>query len=767
MRATSLREKSRLRRLRLRAIESDVDCVDEGGDQEPKQADGGGGKSESKERGDRIKLNDRDPNASEQQKKQDAPSDRPQQRREKEGGVRVEGELKQKKGGGDNPEKEQGNVHKKQNVASGPQEEETKTKQQQQQQQQGGDRAKAEEQRKKSGGGGDANKQQQQKNASVAPVAAKDKKQQNDLPKPGGGAGNSANSKQQQPSSRRGAAFAAAEKKQQEDIPAWWVTSKRRFKTVQTASRGGKGDLQQQQGWGGRSDPKQQQVDALRLSPESTKVGDSAQQPGGRLSRQVFIVCLICAGFAAAMTFLVRPASMDPFLRGFTILLSLARRLITGTKSSEYAVEAVVCTALLLVLRFALQPFARRVFFWWTDSTSDKAWTSSALYWVILNVYGPLELALVTVAGMRFVEAGIERYKLIQPKLLNAVVERLVVIALVGAFSRVALSWQERYFSQKTFDLELEGKPLQAERLAGLNKLSNIATYLVAIALGLKMLGVDIGALVTFGGISGLAIGLAGRQILENAFMGLMLYATAPFMPGDEIKFSTSQEKDIEGMVLDIGLFRTTIKSFQREEYIVPNALFSSLVLLNVTRKAKEWRVRTDINVRLADAPRVANMLTNYRSLLKSDDRVLRSLHRRVFLERVTPEGLVIHISFYVEAVNKDQFFAIQQDLLQKFLETCKNNSVRIATPIRGVMAIQSDDGLDGPLMSKEAAAALGDDGGGGGEDRDKSEGDGLLARETSGLAAALSSMSGGLLGGGGGGGGTSSSSSSSSSGVR
>ena len=57
--------------------------------------------------------------------------------------------------------------------------------------------------------------------------------------------------------------------------------------------------------------------------------------------------------------------------------------------------------------------------------------------------------------------------------------------------------------------------------------------------LGLKVCGVDVGALVTFGGISGLAIGLAGRQILENAFMGLMLYATAPFAPGEEIRFST------------------------------------------------------------------------------------------------------------------------------------------------------------------------------------------------------------------------------------
>ena len=43
----------------------------------------------------------------------------------------------------------------------------------------------------------------------------------------------------------------------------------------------------------------------------------------------------------------------------------------------------------------------------------------------------------------------------------------------------------------------------------------------------------------------------------------------------------------------DIGLFRTTLKSFEREVYYVPNSLFSNIVVLNVTRKMKEWRVRT------------------------------------------------------------------------------------------------------------------------------------------------------------------------------
>jgi len=46
----------------------------------------------------------------------------------------------------------------------------------------------------------------------------------------------------------------------------------------------------------------------------------------------------------------------------------------------------------------------------------------------------------------------------------------------------------------------------------------------------------------------------------------------------------------VEGIVLDVGWYRTTIRSFERELYNIPNSVFSRNVVLNVTRKNKEWR---------------------------------------------------------------------------------------------------------------------------------------------------------------------------------
>ena len=46
----------------------------------------------------------------------------------------------------------------------------------------------------------------------------------------------------------------------------------------------------------------------------------------------------------------------------------------------------------------------------------------------------------------------------------------------------------------------------------------------------------------------------------------------------------------VEGIVVDVGWYRTVIRSFERELYTIPNSVFSRNVVLNVTRKGKEWR---------------------------------------------------------------------------------------------------------------------------------------------------------------------------------
>ena len=56
---------------------------------------------------------------------------------------------------------------------------------------------------------------------------------------------------------------------------------------------------------------------------------------------------------------------------------------------------------------------------------------------------------------------------------------------------------------------------------------------------------------------------------------------------------------------MDIGWYRTLIRSFEREVWVVPNAVFSKNVVLNVSRKLREWRFFELIGIRVQDSDKV------------------------------------------------------------------------------------------------------------------------------------------------------------------
>ena len=54
----------------------------------------------------------------------------------------------------------------------------------------------------------------------------------------------------------------------------------------------------------------------------------------------------------------------------------------------------------------------------------------------------------------------------------------------------------------------------------------------------LRHLLLAVNSVLAIGGVGGLAVGLAGREILENLFTGLIILSSSPFEVGDEVMFA-------------------------------------------------------------------------------------------------------------------------------------------------------------------------------------------------------------------------------------
>ncbi|WP_207461151.1 mechanosensitive ion channel family protein [Azospirillum sp. SYSU D00513] len=97
------------------------------------------------------------------------------------------------------------------------------------------------------------------------------------------------------------------------------------------------------------------------------------------------------------------------------------------------------------------------------------------------------------------------------------------------------------------------------------------------VALTILVPTLTAGSLIQLLGISGVAIGFAFKDILQNFLAGILILLSRPFRIGDQIVFGS-----YEGTVEDIQTRATILRTYDDRRAVIPNAkLFTDSVLVN------------------------------------------------------------------------------------------------------------------------------------------------------------------------------------------
>src|ERR1700716_1729449 len=148
---------------------------------------------------------------------------------------------------------------------------------------------------------------------------------------------------------------------------------------------------------------------------------------------------------------------------------------------------------------------------------------------------------------------------------LNAII--VVIVALVG--HRLALNWSGRAMRRARVDT---GTQILVKRAV------SAAFFTVTLLVVLGILGFNSTGLLTLAGAVGLAFSLAIQDILKNFFSGIYLLLERPFRVGDTIRV-----KDQQGVVENIGVRTTELRSPDNVQILVPNAVVFAEVVTNHT----------------------------------------------------------------------------------------------------------------------------------------------------------------------------------------
>lgn len=208
-------------------------------------------------------------------------------------------------------------------------------------------------------------------------------------------------------------------------------------------------------------------------------------------------------------------------------------------------------------------------------------------------------------------------------------------------------------------------------------KVARLFFITVGILTVMQAFGLSLSGLLTFGGVGGLIVGLAAKDLLSNFFGGLMIYFDRPFKVGDWIR---SPDRQIEGTVERIGWRMTIIRTFDKRPLYVPNSVFSNIVVENPSRMLNR-RIYEKIGLRYDDAEKMPQIITAVKEMLKNHKDIDARQTLIVNFDTFGPSSLHFFIYTFTKTVNWVRYHEVKQDVLLQVINIIKEHEADIAFP--------------------------------------------------------------------------------------
>ena len=220
-------------------------------------------------------------------------------------------------------------------------------------------------------------------------------------------------------------------------------------------------------------------------------------------------------------------------------------------------------------------------------------------------------------------------------------------------------------------------KRLDETSIKAISQLLRISILITSGLIILQSFGVPISGVVAFGGIGGIAVGFAAKDLLANFFGGFMIFLDRPFAIGEWIR---SPDRNIEGVVEDIGWRLTRIRTFDKRPLYVPNGVFSNISIENPSRM-RNRRIKTLVGVRYEDAKVLPKILEDIRSMLKNHPEIDTTQLLLVNFVNFGPSSLDIQLYTFTKTTNWGHYQDVQEDVFLKVLDIIESHGAEVAFP--------------------------------------------------------------------------------------
>ncbi|EAH6435726.1 mechanosensitive ion channel family protein [Campylobacter coli] len=240
-------------------------------------------------------------------------------------------------------------------------------------------------------------------------------------------------------------------------------------------------------------------------------------------------------------------------------------------------------------------------------------------------------------------------------------------------------------------------------------KILYFVIFVIALLYILAQLGFNISAIIASLGIGGLAVALAAKDIIANFFASILLLFDNSFNQGDWVEVS-----GIEGTVVETGLRKTTIRTFDNCLVFLPNSTIMGANIKNWSKRRMGRHVRMYLGVGYDATPeKLEQCVKDLREFLHTSDLVAHdedsalkygdhtTKYRQnlvsindlegyknacyVALSEFADSSINIELYFYIKEIGGKDFREARQSLMLGFMRIIEKNGLTFAFPSRSI----------------------------------------------------------------------------------
>ena len=295
---------------------------------------------------------------------------------------------------------------------------------------------------------------------------------------------------------------------------------------------------------------------------------------------------------------------------------------------------------------------------------------------ILKSIQKPLTYLIILVSLILISEALNDLFQIFEFFDTSKVIYLLIVILISWTLLRIL----NGYYSNKSFlrNLKESDDPIVVEQTYEITiRIFKIIVIIITALTLMQEFGLSISGLLAFGGVGGLVIGLAAKDLLSNFFGGLMIFLDRPFKVGEFIK---SPDRNIEGIVESIGWRLTVVRTFSKNVLYIPNSAFANIVLENATRMTHR-RINQIIGIRYDDLDKIPKIVDDVRIYLESHNDIDQSNKPTVYFQSFSASSCDFFIRAFTKTKDWREFLKIKEEVLYKVSEIINNHNAAIAFP--------------------------------------------------------------------------------------